>query len=722
MKKIKIICTIGPSSLDETIIKKMDDSGVDYFRINLSHTNINDLIPIFENLKSWTNKPICLDTEGAQLRTSLLCKEIIAKEHEIIEFVPKTNLTKSSQIGVKGGYINEVFKNGDLVTIDFDGAVVQIINHENYSFYGRILHGGIIGNNKGLNVDRSIKLHRFSPKDEKAFLISQKIGINHIFLSFCSHASDVLELRNRFKNKIQIISKIENKNGLINLDGICLESDALLIDRGDLSREVPLEKIPMAQNQILQRGKKFNVPVYVATNLMENMIQNSKPTRAEVNDIQSTLNNGAKGLVLAAETAIGKYPIECVRMMSRIIHETINYENNSKNINDLFTPPFGKIIEPHGGKLVQQFSNHQSNHNMCEIEVDEEIYNDSMQIANGTFSPVNVFMNKEQIELVLNENTYEDVASWTIPIIFQLNEKNIKSIPNSGTVYLKRVNENHPYAILIVKKIERLENMKKLAKLWFGTEDIRHPGVYKFLSSGDYIISGKPYILNSYYRNTSNKYELTPIQSRFVFDHNGWHNIVGFHTRNVPHSGHEYIQLSSLKKINADAIFISPVTGKKKVGDFLADPIIQCYDLLIKELAYYPFGAVIGSFNTHSRFSGPREAIFTALCRQNFGCNYFIVGRDHTGVGNYYDPNASIRLFDTLDLNIKIISFYPVVYNSGRGLIEQKPKHNKENFQKISGSIIRDYLINKKPIPNYMMRPSISNLLHKIKPEFLFQK
>tara|TARA_B100001248_G_C27387294_1_gene460345 strand:+ start:120 stop:2285 length:2166 start_codon:yes stop_codon:yes gene_type:complete len=721
MKKIKIICTIGPSSLDEKIVKKMDDSGVDYFRINLSHTKIDDLIPIFKNLRSWTNKPICLDTEGAQLRTSLLCNEIIAKEHEIIEFVPKGNLIKKSQIGINGGNINEVFKNGDLVTIDFDGAVVQITKNENSSFYSRVLHSGVIGNNKGLNVDRSVKLNRFTPKDEKAFLICQKIGIDHIFLSFCSHKSDVLELRNRFKNKIHVISKIESKNGLIHLDGICRESDALLIDRGDLSREVPLEKIPIAQNQILERSRKSRVPVYVATNLMENMILNSKPTRAEVNDIQSTLNNGAEGLVLAAETAIGKYPIECVRMMSRIIYETDNYKNNSKEINNLFTPSFGKIIEPHGGKLVQQFANDQIDHPICEIEVNEEIYNDSMQIANGTFSPVNGFMDQEQIELVLNKNTFEDKASWTIPIIFQINENKIKSIPNSGSVYLKKASENYPYAILNIKKVEKLENKNKLAKLWFETEDIRHPGVSRFLSSGDYIISGEPYILNNYSRNTNNKYELTPLQSRFVFDHNGWHNIVGFHTRNVPHSGHEFIQLASLKKINADAIFISPVTGEKKIGDFLADPIIQCYDLLIKELVYHPYGAIIGSFNTHSRFSGPREAIFTALCRQNFGCNYFIVGRDHTGVGNYYDPNASIRLFETLDLDIKIIPFYPVVYKSGHGLVEETSKNKEEILQKISGSIIRNYLINKKPIPKYMMRPSISNLLRKMKPEFLFQ-
>ena len=101
MKKVKIICTIGPSSLEETIIKKMDDSGVDLFRINLSHTHIDDLIPIAKDLKSWTKKPVCLDTEGAQLRTALLCNEIIVNEHDKIEFVPQTKLTKKSQIGIK---------------------------------------------------------------------------------------------------------------------------------------------------------------------------------------------------------------------------------------------------------------------------------------------------------------------------------------------------------------------------------------------------------------------------------------------------------------------------------------------------------------------------------------------------------------------------------------------------------------------------------------------
>ena len=722
MKKIKIICTVGPSSLYETTIKKMDDSGVDLFRINLSHTSIDDLIPIASNLNNWTKKPICLDTEGAQLRTSLLLNEIIVKEHDEIEFVPQSKLTKISQIGIKGGEINEVFKNGDLVTIDFDGVVVQIIDNENSSFQGRVLHSGNIGNNKGVNVDRSIKLNRFTLKDEKAFSLCQKIGINHIFLSFCSHESDVDELRKRFSYDINIISKIESKNGLINLDGICDKSDALLIDRGDLSREVPLEKIPLAQYQILEKSKTFNIPVYVATNLMENMILNSKPTRAEVNDIQSTLNNGAKGLVLAAETAIGKYPIECVRIMSRIIHETMNYKYNTKNIQNLFNPPFGRIIDPHGGKLVQQFSNDQIDHPICEVEVNEEIYSDFFQIANGTFSPINAFMNYEQIESVLNENSINDSVPWTIPIIFQINKNMVDKIPGSGTIYLKKTNDDNPYGILNISNIEKLKNKNKLAELWFGTNDESHPGVSKFLSSGDYIISGKPFILNNYNGSAKNKYALTPIQSRFVFDHNGWHNVVGFHTRNVPHVGHEYIQINALRKINADAIFISPVIGEKKIGDFLPDPIIKCYQLLIKEGAYNPYGAIIGSFNTHSRYSGPREAVFTALCRQNFGCNYFIVGRDHTGVGNYYDPNASIKLFDNLDLGIKILAFDPVSYKKGYGVVEKRSEDKEEDLQKISGSIIRNNLIKNDQIPPYMMRSSVVELLKNINPKFLFHQ
>jgi pyruvate kinase len=715
VKDIKIICTVGPSSYDESIIKKMDESGVDLFRINLSHTNIDDFTSLAKNLMNWTDKPVCLDTEGAQLRTLLLCDKIIVKEHDIIEFVDGIKLESNTQIGIRGCEIEKVFKNGDLVSIDFDGAVVQIIEHQESSILGRVLHSGNIGNNKGVNVDRLLRLNSFTHKDEKAFSLCQSIGIKHLFLSFCSHESDVDDLRNKFSYDIKVISKIESKNGLINLDGICDKSDALLIDRGDLSREVPLEKIPTAQKYILQRGNTHNVPVYVATNLMENMIVNSKPTRAEVNDIQSTLNDGASGLVLAAETAIGKYPIECIRIMSRIVYETIHYKNKNQSIENLFTLPSGRIIDPHGGKLVQQFSNDQSDNPDFEIMVSEEVLTDSFQIANGTYSPLEAFMSLEQIKSVLYNNSIGDMVTWTIPIIFQVDAKMINRMPKSDYLFLKKENESQPNVILKIDKIEKLKNKKQLAQLWFGTQDEKHPGVFKFLSSGDYIISGKPYILNNFNSKGKNKYELTPSQSRFVFDHNGWHNVIGFHTRNVPHLGHEHIQKQALVNTNADAIFISPVTGVKKAGDFLADPIIKCYELLIREGVYDPYGAIIGSFNTHSRYSGPREAVFTAICRQNYGCNYFIVGRDHTGVGNYYDPDASIKLLDKLELDIKVLTFNSVGFSKGQGFVEKLAGNQEDDFEQISGSLIREKIINDDDIPDYMMRPTIVKLLQDLK-------
>ena len=715
MKDIKIICTVGPSSYDESIIKKMDESGVDLFRINLSHTNIDDFTSLAKNLMNWTDKPVCLDTEGAQLRTLLLCDKIIVKEHDIIEFVDGIKLASNTQIGIRGCEIEKVFKNGDLVSIDFDGAVVQIIEHQESSILGRVLHSGNIGNNKGVNVDRLLRLNSFTHKDEKAFSLCQSIGIKHLFLSFCSHESDVDDLRNKFSYDIKVISKIESKNGLINLDGICDKSDALLIDRGDLSREVPLEKIPTAQKYILQRGNTHNVPVYVATNLMENMIVNSKPTRAEVNDIQSTLNDGASGLVLAAETAIGKYPIECIRIMSRIVYETIHYKNKNQSIENLFTLPSGRIIDPHGGKLVQQFSNDQSDNPDFEIMVSEEVLTDSFQIANGTYSPLEAFMSLEQMKSVLYNNSIGDMVTWTIPIIFQVDAKMINRMPKSDYLFLKKENESQPNVILKIDKIEKLKNKKQLAQLWFGTQDEKHPGVFKFLSSGDYIISGKPYILNNFNSKGKNKYELTPSQSRFVFDHNGWHNVIGFHTRNVPHLGHEHIQKQALVNTNADAIFISPVTGVKKAGDFLADPIIKCYELLIREGVYDPYGAIIGSFNTHSRYSGPREAVFTAICRQNYGCNYFIVGRDHTGVGNYYDPDASIKLLDKLELDIKVLTFNSVGFSKGQGFVEKLAGNQEDDFEQISGSLIREKIINDDDIPDYMMRPTIVKLLQDLK-------
>ncbi len=349
---------------------------------------------------------------------------------------------------------------------------------------------------------------------------------------------------------------------------------------------------------------------------------------------------------------------------------------------------------------------------------------DTYQIANGTFSPVSGFMNIEEVNSIINENKIWG-NTWTLPILFQADNDLIQSIPKKGSIYLKKKGENKPFAILNIHNIEKFGKKTEIARLWFGTEDNQHPGVAKLMQGGDYIISGQPFVLNDYNHAEKNKYELTPSQTRYIFDHNGWHNIIGFHTRNVPHKGHEFIQKKALQNTNADAIFISPVIGIKKSGDFLADPIIECYNSLIKDGIYEPFGALIGAFNTHSRFSGPREAVFTALCRQNYGCNYFIVGRDHTGIGNYYEPNASLKYFDTLEMDINILSFNSIYFQKGKGHIEDVNQLEKgDKIESISGSDIRERIMNDKEIPDYLMRSSIVKILKDWKnknPSTLFE-
>ena len=550
--------------------------------------------------------------------------------------------------------------------------------------------------------------------------LSNKLKLDTFYLSFCSSGDDVKEMRNRFNYKIKVISKVESRKGLYNIESICKESDAILIDRGDLSRDVSLEKIPFAQKYILDKGKSFNTPVFVATNLMENMINNSKPTRAEVNDIRSTLNDGADGLVLAAETAIGNYPVECVRIMSRIINE-VNNQKKSLSLDNLFNLPSDRVITPHGKILIQQYTDESINDDFTLI-VDNNIMMDATNIANGTYSPISSFMDIENIKSVLVENKINDFL-WTLPIIIQIDEKTVSELPHSGNCYLQKIGDKQPFCLLKNIKIERLNKKLDIAKKWFGTDDSKHPGVNNFMLNGNHILSGQPFILNNY--NNKLPFNLTPKQTRDVFDHNGWHNIIGFHTRNICHKGHEYIQLKALEEFNADAIFITPVTGKKKKGDFTSDILLTTYNELIKSGVYNPFGVLLNSFNTHSRYSGPREAIFTAICRKNYGCSHFIVGRDHTGVGNYYNSNASQRIFAEFDTGINIIMMDEIIYDLNKDSYIVNKGDPNNNFKKLSGSIVRDLLNSKKQIPSYLMRPIISDILKiKIKenPDLVFEK
>ena len=163
-------------------------------------------------------------------------------------------------------------------------------------------------------------------------------------------------------------------------------------------------------------------------------------------------------------------------------------------------------------------------------------------------------------------------------------------------------------------------------------------------------------------------------------------------------------------------VFISPVTGIKKKGDFTEKVIFDCYEELIRNKIYEPYGVLLGAFNTHSRYGGPREAVFTAICRKNFGCSHFIVGRDHSGVGSFYKNTSSQDIFDKLDLGINIIKVDEVVYNTKENkLIFNKNRENhSENIKEISGTAIRDRLKSNVDLPDYLVRSNISRILKNL--------
>ncbi len=311
----KLFITLGPSTLNKEFLSSVDCKNIKLLRINLSHTDIGEIPKIIKYIRKYSKTPICLDSEGAQIRTSKISggvKNLITNKTVKINNEINTDITLLPK---------DIFKNlrkNDILSIDFNSVVVKIIKETNRYFECKVLQGGAIGSNKSISVDRDIKIPPFTDKDIKAFSIGEKLKIKNYALSFTSKASDVKKLRNMFTNKITITSKIESKKGLRNLKEILNEADNILIDRGDLSKEIPLHEIPKKQKEIISKAIKAKTPVYVATNLLESMVTRMEPTRAEVNDVYNTLIDGATGLVLAAETAIGKYPKKCIEMIIKV--------------------------------------------------------------------------------------------------------------------------------------------------------------------------------------------------------------------------------------------------------------------------------------------------------------------------------------------------------------------------------------------------------------------
>jgi ATP sulfurylase len=265
-----------------------------------------------------------------------------------------------------------------------------------------------------------------------------------------------------------------------------------------------------------------------------------------------------------------------------------------------------------------------------------------------------------------------------------------------------------PHSVLDISETYEFEP-ELLARKWFGTDSHEHPGVARVLARGGHFLAGGITLIQPLplpYR----RYDLTPAQLRTVFAHKGWTRVVAFHSRNLVHRVHEMIQMTALERTYADGLLINPVVGNAKRGDFMPHLVLDGYQAML-DYGIYPAGKVVlASFITYPRFAGPREAVFTALCRKNMGCSHFIIGRDHSGVGGFYAANESRELFDDLgDIGIEPIFFDAIGYDA------QSESYVDLSACKaatpISGSEIRRALRAGEALPNWMMRSEVQEVV-----------
>lgn len=696
-----ILCTLGPASLDRQIIQRLEQSGASLFRINLSHTKLSDLSRVVQTIRGATEVPICLDSEGAQIRTGdFVHGTITLRDSTVVRAHSRRVAADDKNLNFYPLGIVQLLELGDFISIDFNSVLVQVISKDTDTVSMRVLQGGLVGQNKAVTVERNIPMPPLTDKDEASLRLGREMGLSHFALSFASRGEDVRHIRNIVGDDAFVISKIESRIGLRNLEDIAAGSNALLIDRGDLSREIPIEMLPQTQKAIIERAKAVDCRVYVATNLLESMVSLPTPTRAEVNDVYNTLVDGADGLVLAAETAIGSYPIQCVSMISKIIRGFQRSERSDAQVYEL--DAVSMLVEPHGGWLVHREAgpaDREDLESLPRLVVSERDLMDCEQFGYGTYSPLTGFMDRETLDSVLDTYQLPSGDVWTLPILLQVDKAAVAGFGPGERIALTD-GQGVVHALLDVSEVFHYD-LEDLAKRMYGTTSRQHPGVADLMAQGEVFVGGDVTLvrpLDSPIRH----YLLSPAHTRFIFTRLGWSRVVAFHTRNVAHRGHEWIQNEALERTGADGLYINPVVGPKKPGDFLPGPILLSYQRLL-EFGCYPQGKVVlGSFFTYSRYAGPREAVFTALCRKNMGCSHFIIGRDHTGVGDFYAPDANRNLFEALgDIGVEPVFFDAVGYNS---ITDSYEVDQSSHLQTISGTEVRETLRTGRHVPEWFMR------------------
>jgi|TARA_B100001093_G_scaffold280299_2_gene267787 pyruvate kinase len=328
MRKTKIICTIGPSSESFTMLEKLAKAGMNIVRLNMSHGDHESHMKVIKSVRTLNKKlenpiAILIDTQGPEIRTGDIKQELNLKKDDIISVVARgeENVEFTSIRVNYEDLVNDVTI-GDMITVDNGLINLEVLTKEDRTMQCKVIDGGILKSKRHVNLPGiRVNLPAITEKDKRDILFSISQEVDFIALSFVRNAEDVDQLKALLGNKVEkikVISKIEDQEGLKNLSEILDKSDGVMVARGDLGVEIAIEKLPRVQRRIIRLCAQQGKRVIVATHMLESMIKNPIPTRAEVTDVANAVYEEADAIMLSGESAMGKYPVKCVEILSRI--------------------------------------------------------------------------------------------------------------------------------------------------------------------------------------------------------------------------------------------------------------------------------------------------------------------------------------------------------------------------------------------------------------------
>ncbi len=376
------------------------------------------------------------------------------------------------------------------------------------------------------------------------------------------------------------------------------------------------------------------------------------------------------------------------------------------------------MIAPHGGTLINRYVSQDEKAHWIEkartlprITLDDKNVSDLEMIAGGAMSPLTGFMTREDYRSVVREMRLADGLVWSIPITLAVGKETAGRLNGASQVALVDPTD-HLLAVMEVTDVYSYDKEEEARRV-FRTTDASHPGVAYVYQQGEYLIGGPIFMVDRPRHTDFVEYRLEPAETRRAFEERGWETVVAFQTRNPIHRAHEYLQKCALEIV--DGLLIHPLVGRTKADDIPAEVRMKSYRVLLEK--YYPRDRVMLSvFPAAMRYAGPREAVFHALVRKNYGCTHIIIGRDHAGVGNYYgtyDAQHIFKAFKPEELEITPLFFEHAFYckECGNMASAKTCPHDSEAHVFLSGTKVRAMLARGELPPKEFTRPEVARIL-----------